>query len=127
MPVFRCLSVGVVLGCLPMTVLGQRQLVQVALPTHQSMVQQLIAPPAEFVELCTTLKTGRMLTWQFEADAPVAFHTHFHVDGDVRAPENMSAITAAQGRLTPKGDNDYCWLWSNRSAVPVAIRMRIGP
>ena len=93
MPVFRCLSVGVVLGCLPVTMLGQRQLVQVALPTHQSMVQQLIAPPAEFVELCTTLK----------------------------------AITAAQGRLTPKGDNDYCWLWSNRSAVPVAIRMRIGP
>lgn len=127
MPVFRHLSMGVVLAFLPLTILGQRQLVQVALPMHQPVVRQLIAPPGEFIELCTTLKAGRVITWQFNADAPVAFHTHFHVDGDVRAPENMSAITAAQGRLTPKGDNDYCWLWSNRSTMPVAIRARLVP
>lgn len=127
MPVFRCLSTGVILGFLPLTILGQSQLVQVALPNHQTVVRQLIAPPAEFIELCTTLQTGRVIAWQFEADAPVAFHTHFHVDGDVRATEKMSAITAARGRLTPNGDNDYCWLWSNRSTVPVAIRMRLGP
>lgn len=127
MPVFRRLSMGVVLGLLPLSILGQRQLVQVALPMHQTLVRQLVAPPAEFIELCTPLNAGRVITWQFTADAPVAFHTHFHVDGDVRAPETMSAVTAAQGRLTPKGANDYCWLWSNRSAVSVVIRVRLGP
>jgi hypothetical protein len=127
MQVLRCLSIGVAIGCLPLTILGQRQLVLVALPEQQPLVRQLIAPPGDFVEICTAIRTGQTLIWQFEADAPLTFNTHFHVDGEVKAPENMSAVNAAQGRLTPKGDNDYCWLWSNRTTLPVSIRMRFGP
>lgn len=62
MPVFRCLSMGVVLGLLPLTIFGQRQLVQVALPMHQPVARQLIAPSGEFIELCTALKAGRAIT-----------------------------------------------------------------
>ena len=127
MQILRCLSMGVVFGCLPLTILGQRQLVLVTLPAQLPVVRQVVAPPSDFVEICTAVVTGRAIMWHFEADAPLAFNTHFHVNGDVRAPENMSAVSAAQGRLTPKGNNDYCWLWSNRTTLPVSIRMRFGP
>ncbi|MBN8490057.1 MAG: hypothetical protein J0M00_01315 [Burkholderiales bacterium] len=127
MQILRCLSMGVAFGCLPMTILGQQQLVLVTLPRQLPVERQVVAPPRDFVEICTAVEAGRAITWQFEADAPLAFNTHFHVKGDVRAPENMSAVSAAQGRLTPKGNNDYCWLWSNRTTLPVSVRMRFGP
>ena len=127
MQILRCLSMAVAFGCLPLTILGQRQLVLVTLPSQQPMVRELIVPPRDFVELCAAVAMDRTVMWQFEADTPLAFNTHFHVDGDVRAPETMSAVSAAQGRLKPKGDNDYCWLWSNRTTLPVSVRMRFGP
>lgn len=127
MPVFRPLSMGIVLGFLPLTILGQRQLVHVALPAKQTVERRLVAPSGDFVELCASVRAGRVITWRFEATAPLAFHTHFHVDGDVRAPESMSAVTAAQGRLALKAPNDYCWLWANRSAEAVTIRMLLRP
>jgi hypothetical protein len=126
MQILRCLSMGVAFGCLPLTILGQRQLVLVTLPGQLPVERQVVAPPRDFVEICTAVKAGRAIIWQFEADAPLAFNTHFHVEGDVRAPENMSSVSAAQGRISPKGDNDYCWLWSNRTTLPVSIRMRFG-
>ena len=46
MQVLRCLSIGVAIGCLPLTILGQRQLVLVTLPEQQPVVRQVIAPPA---------------------------------------------------------------------------------
>ena len=127
MQILRCLSMGVAFGCLPMTILGQQQLVLVTRPGQLPVERQVVAPPRDFVEICAAVKAGRAIIWQFEADAPLAFNTHFHVKGDVRAPENMSSVSAAQGRISPKGDNDYCWLWSNRTTLPVSIRMRFGP
>lgn len=127
MQVFRCLSIGIALGCLPLTTLAQRQLVVVTLPAQQPVVQQLIAPALDFVEVCTAVRAGRPIIWQFKADAPLTFNTHFHDNGDVQAPESMSSVSAAQGRISPKSDNEYCWLWSNRSARSIAVRMQLGP
>ena len=62
-----------------------------------------------------------MAVW-FEADAPLAFNTHFHVKGDVRAPENMSSVSAAQGRLTPKGDRKR----SDSAAVATLVLSNTG-
>ena len=133
MPVFRPLSMGIVLGFLPLTILGQRQLVHVALPAKQTVERRLVAPSGDFVELCTSVRAGRVITWRFEATAPLAFHTHFHVDGDVRAPESMSAVTAAQGRPTsgrPPGSVAHSGRRGGRRGGPVGrhgLSRELGP
>lgn len=126
----RCsgrLLIAAVLGCLPMASPAQRQLVEVALPIERPLIRVLTAPPREFIELCARLRAGRTLDWAFESEAPVMFNTHFHLDGAVKYPEGISAVTAARGRLAPGGSHDYCWLWSNPGAAPVNIRVQISP
>ena len=122
----RLLSAAV-LACLAEASPAQRQLVEVTLPNDRPLVRQLTAPPREFVELCTRLKSGTVLDWAFESEAPVAFNSHFHEGGAVKYPEGISAVTAAKGRLEPGASHDYCWLWSNPGTEPVTIRIRITP
>lgn len=124
---FRLNSLGILVAAWPAHVAAQPQLVEVALPTREVLVRELVAPPASFIELCTGVKAARPIAWAFEAARPVTFNTHVHVSGEVKLPETMSAVTAAQGRLVPNADGALCWLWSNRHDTPVTVRVRLGP
>ena len=121
------LLASLLLGNLPLTGFAQTQLVRVPLPSAQVLARLLIASPHDFVELCTNVKAGRAVTWQFESEAPVGFNTHFHSEGTIRYPESMTSVTAAKGRLVPGTDQDYCWMWSNSTALPVTVRVQLGP
>jgi len=127
MPCSSRLLCAAVLACLAEASPAQRQLVEVTLPNDRPLVRQLIAPPREFVELCTRLKAGTVVDWAFESEAPVAFNTHFHQEGAVKYSEGLSGVTAARGRLALGASHDYCWLWSNAGAEPVSIQVRITP
>lgn len=116
-----------VLACLAESSAAQLQLVEATVPDDRPLVRKLTAPPRQFVELCTGLQAGRSLDWAFEAEAPVAFNTHFHLEGAVKYPEEMTAVTSARGRLDPAGGHVYCWLWSNPGATAVTIRVQINP
>lgn len=118
---------GIVLGCLPLVGLGQTQLIRIPTPSKPAPWRQLVAAPRDFVELCTDVKAHSALSWQFEAEHPVGFNTHFHQKGAVKLPESMTAISAAKGRLVPSGDHDFCWMWTNPTSEPVVIRMGFGP
>jgi hypothetical protein len=124
---WRRLMMVFVLGCVPLAGFGQRQLVRVPLPSEKFLVRHLIAPPGDFIELCTDVKSGRALDWEFDAQTSVAFNTHFHGEGGVKYPESMSAMSSAKGRLVPGGDHDYCWMWTNPTAAPVTIRVQLSP
>lgn len=121
---------GIALGSLPMSGVGQTQLISVTVPSTQALVRQLVAPPGDFIELCTGVKARRALEWQFEAEQPVAFNTHFHHGGVVLSSQGLTAmsaaLSAAKGRLVPGGDHEHCWMWTNPMPVPVTIRVQLG-
>ncbi|MEQ1805886.1 MAG: hypothetical protein ABL900_10975 [Burkholderiaceae bacterium] len=121
------LLMGIVLGCVPLASFAQRQLVQVPPPSGKVLVRHLIAAPGDFIELCTAIKSGRAVDWEFDAQTPVTFNTHFHGEGRVKYPESMSAMSSAKGRLVPGGDHEYCWMWSNPTTAPVTIRVQLTP
>ena len=116
-----------IVGALPLTCHGLPEWVQLPFPGEQAVARQLVAQPGQFVELCTRLKQGRVLMWQFDAEGSVEFNTHFHVADEIRYPERMTAVSAAKGSLVPGGDQDYCWMWTNLTAAPLKIRVRLGP
>ena len=122
---------SVALAALPLSGLGQAQLVQVPWPLKQVTVRQLIAPPFDFIELCAEVKAGRAVDWQFQAEHPLGFNTHLHLPDAAPSAQKVYApvatLSAAKGRLTASGEHPHCWMWSNPLPVPVPIRVQLGP
>lgn len=116
-----------IIGSLPMASHALPEVIQLPLPAGPALVRQFIAQPGEFVELCAGLKQGLALTWTFSSGGPVDFNTHFHIADEVMYPERMTAISAAQGRLAPVSDQQFCWMWTNPTRTTLTIRIQLGP
>jgi hypothetical protein len=78
--------------------------------------------PGRFVEVCGKLAKGEAVDWRYQAEAPLDFNVHYHQGKKVVMPEQHKASTAAQGRLKAALDQDYCWMWTNKSQAPVPLR-----
>lgn len=78
--------------------------------------------PGEFVELCGNLTRGQAITWKFESDQPLLFNVHFHAGPQVVYPEKREASNQASGTLRVESDQDYCWMWTNKSGQSSTLR-----
>jgi hypothetical protein len=79
--------------------------------------------PKKFLEVCGKQKMGDNVAWRFKSNEPTDFNIHYHVGKDVIYPEQRKNIATAEGSLAAPVDQDYCWMWSNRSAQPVDIEV----
>ena len=80
--------------------------------------------PGKFLELCGELTQGQAIGWSFDADRALDFNVHFHEGKDVVFPEKQTAVTKASGTLNVALKQDYCWMWSNKSATPATLTAR---
>ena len=81
--------------------------------------------PKQFLEVCGKLKMGDGVAWQFKGSAPTDFNIHYHLGKDVSYPEKRKDVAGADGKLSAPLDQDYCWMWSNRSAQPIDIEVNL--
>jgi len=81
--------------------------------------------PKKFLEVCGKLKSGDAVAWHFIGSAPSDFNIHYHVGKDVSYPENRKEVARADGTLSVPADQDYCWMWSNRSSQPIDIDVNL--
>ena len=72
--------------------------------------------PKKFIEVCGKQKMGDSVAWQFKGSTETDFNIHYHVGKDVSYPENRKGVASAEGSLLAPLDQDYCWMWTNRSA-----------
>lgn len=91
---------------------------------HESTVA-----PKKFVEVCGKVTAGTKVQWHFEAAAPMDFNVHYHEGKDVRFPAKESQVSKSSGALEAAVDQDYCWMWSNKSetAAPLVVHLKKGP
>ena len=75
----------------------------------------------KFVEACGPLPAGLAVGWRFKASAPVDFNVHYHLGKDVVFPSKLPAVVSAKQTLHTQTEQDYCWMWSNKSASPVTL------
>ena len=75
----------------------------------------VILEPGKFVEVCGKLSKGQAIAWRFQADAPMNFNIHHHEGKKVEFPAKLDGATAAEGKLAVAVNQDYCWMWSNKS------------
>jgi hypothetical protein len=81
--------------------------------------------PGRFAEVCGKLPTGLNIGWNFEASAPLDFNVHYHVGKQLVFPSKLVAVAAAQDTLATKIDQDYCWMWSNKSKVHTTLLVKL--
>ena len=79
----------------------------------------------KFAEVCGKLPAGLKVDWDFEASTPLEFNIHYHLGKEVMFPSKLSAIAAAKDTLDAKIAQDYCWMWSNKSAAPATLTVNL--
>lgn len=82
-------------------------------------------PAGRFVEVCGKLAASVQVRWQFESAAPVDFNVHYHQGKEVMFPFKLSAVTSASDTLDARIEQDYCWMWSNKSAVAATLTLSL--
>jgi hypothetical protein len=88
---------------------------------HEQQVE-----PGQFAEICGKLQKGEAIAWQYQGSAALDFNIHYHVGETVIYPLRKPSAKAARGRLRVVLDQDYCWMWTNKGAQPVALSLTLG-
>lgn len=78
-----------------------------------------------FVEVCGNLPAQVIVRWEFEASSALDFNVHYHAGKDVVFPSKLSAVTNAKDTLDTKIEQAYCWMWSNKTSLPVTLSVRL--
>ena len=81
--------------------------------------------PAKFVEVCGRLAVGDRISWRFEGNRPSDFNIHYHEGQAVRYPAKEQGSIRSEGTLEVASTQDYCWMWTNRSAAPLDLRVHL--
>ena len=104
---------------------ARADVVDIAWNTAGRFERSLNVAPAKFAEVCGKLPAGLKVRWDFEASAPVDFNVHYHVGKAVVFASKLTAIAAAKDVLDTKIDQDYCWMWSNKSASAATVTVML--
>ena len=104
---------------------AQAELLDIAWNASGHYEKTATVQPGKFLELCGGLTQGQAIGWSFDADQALDFNVHFHEGKDVIFPEKQTAVTKASGTLNVAVKQDYCWMWSNKSATPATLTARL--
>lgn len=85
----------------------------------------LSVAPGKFAEVCGKLPAGVKVRWNFEAGTPLDFNVHYDIGKEVVYAVKPIALAAATDTLATEIEQDYCWLWRNRSAAPATLKVRL--
>ena len=77
--------------------------------------QRLAVAPGKFVEVCGPLERGLAIAWTFKSDRPLNFNIHYHEGKEVVYPAKRDAVQESAGKLAATLDQNYCWMWSNKT------------
>ena len=87
--------------------------------------RKLTVAPGKFAELCGHLPAGIKVEWVFKASTLLDFNVHYHVDKEVIFPSKLAAVAAAKDMLRIGIEQEYCWMWTNKSAAAAKLTVKL--
>ncbi len=106
--------------------LARAEVVEIRWDAQGRFEHAALVAPGKFAEVCGKLARADAVAWSFESDQALAFNIHYHQGKRVVTPEKRDAVLRADGRLEAALEQDYCWMWSNKAAVPAKLELRLG-
>ncbi len=88
-------------------------------------VHETRVAPGEFVELCGKLPAGLKVRWKFGSDTRLHFNVHYHLGERVIYASRLSAVAKGRNTLNTRLEQDYCWMWSNKSTTPASLAVTL--
>ena len=104
---------------------SQAELISFKLDGNLSFKTQSNIQPGKFSEVCGKLKKGNLIRWQFDSSAPLDFNIHYHEGKEIIFPYKMNNIKSAKEELLISLDQDFCWMWTNKSGEAVKLEMNL--
>ena len=101
------------------------EIVDIAWDADGRFERNVHVAPGKFAEICGKLPAGLKVGWHFEASAALDFNVHYHVGKEVVFPSKLNAVATAKDTLATKIDQDYCWMWSNKTAAVASIMVKL--
>lgn len=101
------------------------EVISFILEANSSFKTQANIQPGKFSEVCGKLKKGNLIRWQFDSTSPLEFNIHYHEGNNVIFPYKMSATKSGEEVLLISLDQDYCWMWTNKSKEEVKLEMSL--
>lgn len=117
----RVAALAAALAALPVAA----EMIDIAWSGAGSFERETSVAPGKFVEVCGELKGGTAVDWRFGAGAELEFNVHYHEGRDVRYPVPSALRRQAEGRVQLPADQALCWMWTNPSAAPVRLELRL--
>ena len=78
-------------------------------------------------EECFRLAANGSVAYAFEASAPVDFNIHFHRGNEVEYPVKSDQVRHADARFVAASAEEYCLMWTNRTAASLSVRGTLSP
>ena len=103
-------------------VTARAELVHIVWSEGGAFAHQARIAAGKFVEVCSPLSAGLKVDWWFGASGPTDFNVHYHQGKDVLFPTRMSNVSQAKETLRVEVKQDYCWMWSNKTAATVDLK-----
>ena len=88
--------------------------------THDGVI-----PAGKFVEICGKIPAGAKVLWEFKAGALVDFNVHYHQAKEVIYPVKLAAVATAKDILATTSEQEYCWMWSNKSDAAATLTVEL--
>lgn len=101
------------------------ELAEIAWESGGAYARTFEVPPGQFAEACGKLAKGDAVRWSWEAGANMSFNIHYHEGDKVEYPVKRPGIPQAQGTLDVTRDQDYCWMWTNKTGLPLSLRVQL--
>jgi hypothetical protein len=121
----RTMQLGALLAMAAVGAAARAELGEIQWEGDGSSEREFQVAPGKFAEWCGKLRHGDRVQWSFEAAAPLDFNVHYHEGKDVRFPAHQDRIAKAVGILDVTLEQDYCWMWTNKSQAAVALKARL--
>lgn len=102
---------------------AQAEIVELGWDAGGRFERTLDVAPGKFAEVCGKLARPQSVAWSFDADRPMNFNIHYHEGKKVVYPEKRDATAAGQGTLKVAIDQDYCWMWTNKSEAAARLKL----
>jgi hypothetical protein len=108
-----------------MSAAAQAEVIDIAWSGEGRFERRMTVAPGKFAEVCGKLARGDSVAWRFDASDPLNFNIHYHEGKEVHYPERQEALANASGQLRVALDQDYCWMWTNKSGKSVDLQLRL--
>jgi hypothetical protein len=109
----------------PATGSAATELVEIEWNASNAFERTIDVGPGKFAELCGKLTKDQSIAWSFKAPQPLDFNIHFHEGKNVVFPVKRAQVAALEGEWKVVVDQDYCWMWENKSAAKASVTVEL--